>query len=343
MRFIDTHCHLYDEAFDNDRNEALQRALDAGVDTLLLPDIDSQSTAALDKLYSEFPQHFRRMTGLHPTSVKEDYEQELALVHARLFDSGIPFIAVGEIGLDFYWDRTFEEQQLDALRRQLGIVFQDFRLLMDRNVRRNLDFVLRSTGWKNRTERAERIRQVLETVGLADKQEAMPYELSGGEQQRVCIARAILNKPILILADEATGNQDSQSGQQTARILYELAQQGTAVVFATHNNALIEQFPGRVYECKNNQFICHDSVITSATKPAETTIHEEARVEEKPDTTVKAPEPVAIEEPIKVPEEPAKAAEEIIKMVEDSVKEIDTPMVTADDDDIPVAKIDTSN
>ncbi len=120
MRFIDTHCHLYDEAFDSDRNEALQRALDAGVDTLLLPDIDSLSTAALDKLYSEFPQHFRRMTGLHPTSVKEDYEQELALVHARLFDSGIPFIAVGEIGLDFYWDRTFEEQQLDALRRQLG-------------------------------------------------------------------------------------------------------------------------------------------------------------------------------------------------------------------------------
>ena len=239
--------------------------------------------------------------------------------------------------------RRIKRRHIPALRRQLGIVFQDFRLLMDRNVRRNLDFVLRSTGWKSRTERAERIRQVLETVGLADKQEAMPYELSGGEQQRVCIARAILNKPILILADEATGNQDSQSGQQTARILYELAQQGTAVVFATHNNALIEQFPGRVYECKNNQLICHDSVITSATKPAETTVHEEARVEEKPDATVKTPEPVAIEEPIKVPEEPAKAAEETIKMVEDTVKEIDTPMVTADDDDIPVAKIDTSH
>lgn len=239
--------------------------------------------------------------------------------------------------------RRIKRRHIPALRRQLGIVFQDFRLLMDRNVRRNLDFVLRSTGWKSRTERADRIRQVLETVGLADKQEAMPYELSGGEQQRVCIARAILNKPILILADEATGNQDSQSGQQTARILYELAQQGTAVVFATHNNALIEQFPGRVYECKNNQFICHDSVITSATKPAETTVHEAARAEEKPDATVKAPEPVAVEEPIKVSEEPAKATEETIKMVEDTVKEIDTPMVTADDDDIPVAKIDTSN
>lgn len=239
--------------------------------------------------------------------------------------------------------RRIKRRHIPALRRQLGIVFQDFRLLMDRNVRRNLDFVLRSTGWKSRTERAERIRQVLETVGLADKQEAMPYELSGGEQQRVCIARAILNKPILILADEATGNQDSLSGQQTARILYELAQQGTAVVFATHNNALIEQFPGRVYECKNNQFICHDSVITSATKPAETTVHEEAPMEEKPEATVKATEPVAVEDKIKVPEEPAKAAEETIKIVEDTVKETDTPMVTADDDDIPVAKIDTSN
>lgn len=152
--------------------------------------------------------------------------------------------------------RQIKRRHIPALRRQLGIVFQDFRLLMDRNVRRNLDFVLRSTGWKNRTERAERIRQVLETVGLADKQEAMPFELSGGEQQRVCIARAILNQPRLILADEATGNQDAESGIQTAQILYDLAKKGTAVVFATHNNTLIERFPGKVYECKNNQFSC---------------------------------------------------------------------------------------
>lgn len=239
--------------------------------------------------------------------------------------------------------RRIKRRHIPALRRQLGIVFQDFRLLMDRNVRRNLDFVLRSTGWKSRTERAERIRQVLETVGLADKQEAMPYELSGGEQQRVCIARAILNKPILILADEATGNQDSESGQQTARILYELAQQGTAVVFATHNNALIEQFPGRVYECKNNQFLCHESVVTSATKPSETKAHEQAPAEEKPSVEVKAAEPVAVEEPINVSEEPAKAAEETIKMVEETVQKIEPTTAIADNDDIPVATIDTSN
>lgn len=153
--------------------------------------------------------------------------------------------------------RRIKRRHIPALRKQLGIVFQDFRLLTDRNVRRNLDFVLRSTGWKSRTERANRIREVLETVGLADKQEAMPYELSGGEQQRVCIARAILNHPRLILADEATGNQDAASGIHTTQILYDLARQGTAVIMATHNNALIERFPGRVYECRNHQFLCH--------------------------------------------------------------------------------------
>lgn len=182
-------------------------------------------------------------------------------------------IAGGTAEVLGYNMRSIKRRHIPALRRQLGIVFQDFRLLTDRNVRRNLDFVLRSTGWKSRTERAERIRQVLETVGLADKQEAMPYELSGGEQQRVCIARAILNRPLLILADEATGNQDAESGVQTARILYELAQQGTTVVFATHNNALIEQFPGRVFECRGNQLISHQGPITTlgadATTPAD--------------------------------------------------------------------------
>ena len=145
--------------------------------------------------------------------------------------------------------RTIKRRHIPALRKQLGIVFQDFRLLDDRNIRRNLDFVLRATGWKNRAERADRITEVLTAVGLADKLEAMPYELSGGEQQRICIARAILNAPKLILADEATGNQDEESGLHTAQILHDLASQGTAVIMATHNNALISRFPGTVYEC----------------------------------------------------------------------------------------------
>lgn len=120
MRFIDTHCHLYDEAFDADRDEALQRALDAGVDTMLLPDIDSSSTPQLDALYGQNPTCFRRMTGLHPTSVKEDYEQELKHVHDRLFSSPDgTFVAIGEIGMDLYWDRTFEMQQREVFRTQM--------------------------------------------------------------------------------------------------------------------------------------------------------------------------------------------------------------------------------
>lgn len=179
--------------------------------------------------------------------------------------------------------RRIKRRRIPALRKQLGIVFQDFRLLTDRNVRRNLDFVLRSTGWKNRTERAERIREVLEAVGLADKQEVMPYELSGGEQQRVCIARAILNRPRLILADEATGNQDVESGIHTTQILYDLSRQGTAVVMATHNNALIERFPGRVYECRGNQFICHDMPDVQPTPP-------DTQISTVPSTPVSTPD-----------------------------------------------------
>lgn len=119
MTFVDTHCHLYDEAFDVDRDAAVQRALEAGVATMLLPDIDSASTPRLDKLYNQYPNHFRRMAGLHPTSVKEDFEDELEHVRSRLDDPQASFVAVGEIGMDLYWDRTFEAQQRDVLRRQM--------------------------------------------------------------------------------------------------------------------------------------------------------------------------------------------------------------------------------
>lgn len=161
-------------------------------------------------------------------------------------------------------------RQLPTLRKQLGIVFQDFRLLTDRNVEHNLDFVLRATGWKRKADRQQRIIEVLRTVRLEDKLNAMPYELSGGEQQRICIARAILNKPVLILADEATGNQDAESGIHTTQILYDLAQQGTAVIMATHNNSLIEQFPGIVYECSGHSLYKTGAIETSPVTPAET-------------------------------------------------------------------------
>ncbi len=123
MTFIDTHCHLYDEAFDTDRDEAVQRAVDAGVTTMLLPDIDSSSTPRLDNLADAYPQHFRRMAGLHPTSVNADFETELAHVHERIFQPSTshpsPFVAIGEIGMDLYWDRTFEAEQREVLRRQM--------------------------------------------------------------------------------------------------------------------------------------------------------------------------------------------------------------------------------
>ncbi|MBO4801528.1 MAG: ATP-binding cassette domain-containing protein [Bacteroidaceae bacterium] len=146
-------------------------------------------------------------------------------------------------------------RQVPALRRQLGIVFQDFRLLNDRTVRRNLDFVLRATGWKKKVERDARILEVMQRVALEDKLDQMPYELSGGEQQRVCIARAILNTPRLILADEATGNQDAESGRRTAQILHELAESGTAVIMATHNPGLITDFPATIYECTQQRLL----------------------------------------------------------------------------------------
>lgn len=123
--YVDTHCHLYDEAFDADRAAAVQRALDAGVTTMLLPDIDSTRTPQLDALLRQYPQHFRPMAGLHPTSVKEDYEAELQHVHNRLFTTNYPlptthsFIAIGEIGMDLYWDRTYEAQQREALKTQM--------------------------------------------------------------------------------------------------------------------------------------------------------------------------------------------------------------------------------
>jgi len=137
-----------------------------------------------------------------------------------------------------------------ALRRQMGIVFQDFQLLRDRTVHRNLDFVLRSTGWKKLSEREQRIAEVLDMVKLADKQEKFIYELSGGEQQRICIARAILNNPKVILADEPTGNLDAENGELILALLDEIRRQNhTAVVVSTHNLQWPEYFPGTVYRC----------------------------------------------------------------------------------------------
>lgn len=150
---------------------------------------------------------------------------------------------------------NIKKSQIPYLRRKVGIVFQDFQLLQDRSVSGNLKFVLNATGWKNRDEIENRIEEVLNMVGMANKSYKMPHELSGGEQQRIVIARALLNKPELIIADEPTGNLDPQTGYQIVTLLHELSKAGHCVVMATHNLQLVEDFPGKVLRCEGKQLI----------------------------------------------------------------------------------------
>lgn len=146
--------------------------------------------------------------------------------------------------------RNMRSKKLQALRKRIGIVFQDFQLLTDRNVNDNLDFVLRCTGWKNKQEREKRIREVLHLVDLPQKGYKMPHELSGGEQQRIVIARAILNRPALILADEPTGNLDAETGNNIMRLLHRICrEEKSAVLMITHNEQWLTLYPGTEYCC----------------------------------------------------------------------------------------------
>lgn len=154
--------------------------------------------------------------------------------------------------LDYYLNKI-KRKQIPFLRRKIGFVFQDFQLLMDRNVFSNLEFVLRATGWKDKAGIEERIDEVLASVGMTDKSYKMPHELSGGEQQRIVISRALLNKPDLILADEPTGNLDPETGDLVIRRLHDIAKTGTAVIVATHNHTLLSQYPGRVLNIKDGK------------------------------------------------------------------------------------------
>jgi cell division transport system ATP-binding protein len=148
---------------------------------------------------------------------------------------------------------TIKRKHIPALRRKLGIVFQDFQLLIDRTVTENLDFVLRATGWKNKLARENRINEVLELVGMSTKGYKLPHQLSGGEQQRIVIARAILNNPEIILADEPTGNLDIETSRHIVELLRDISSRGTAVVMTTHNLQLLQEYPGIVYRCDKHQ------------------------------------------------------------------------------------------
>jgi len=144
--------------------------------------------------------------------------------------------------------KTLRRKDIPALRKEMGIIFQDFQLLHDRNIYKNLLFVLKSTGWKDKNEINERINKVLDAVGMADKSDKMPHELSGGEQQRIAIARAILNNPKIIIADEPTGNLDPDTASKIVALLKKISQTGTAVVMSTHNIPMLDQYPGTVYQ-----------------------------------------------------------------------------------------------
>lgn len=168
----------------------------------------------------------------------------------KTFYADVP-IESGEANVFNYDIASIKKRDIPYLRRKIGIVFQDFQLLTDRSVQSNLEFVLKATGWKDKDEIEERVATVLSMVGMQNKNYKMPHELSGGEQQRIVIARAMLNSPQIILADEPTGNLDPETGNLITQLLHDICQNGTAVIMTTHNHSLINSFPGRVVKFNN--------------------------------------------------------------------------------------------
>lgn len=164
-------------------------------------------------------------------------------------------VSSGETFIFDYDLKKIKRKEIPYLRRKLGIVFQDFQLLIDRTVHANLEFVLKATGWKQKDLIEEQINNVLKQVGMSNKGYKMPHELSGGEQQRIVIARALLNSPEIILADEPTGNLDPNTGNEIMQLLYNIRENGTTVIMATHNMAWVDNFSGRVFRCEEGKLI----------------------------------------------------------------------------------------
>ena len=180
--------------------------------------------------------------GSGKTSLIKTINAEISLTEGNAVVAGFNLVSI-------------RQRQIPYLRRKLGIVFQDFQLMLDRTVHENLSFVLRATGWKSKDEINTRIGEVLEKVGLGYKGYKMPHQLSGGEQQRVVIARALLNDPEIILADEPTGNLDPQTSEGIMNILTEISKNGRAVVMATHNYNLLKKFPARILKCFDGKLV----------------------------------------------------------------------------------------
>jgi cell division transport system ATP-binding protein len=173
--------------------------------------------------------------------------------------------------------KTIKRNKVPFLRRKLGIVFQDFQLLSDRSVNDNLEFVLKATGWKDKSKMEARITEVLENVGLGAKGYKFPHELSGGEQQRVVIARALLNEPDLILADEPTGNLDPETSEEIMKLLFDISKKGKAILMATHDFHLMGKFKSRTIKCENSTV-----VEVSVAKATQNTFKEVPQEEQPP-------------------------------------------------------------
>ena len=160
-------------------------------------------------------------------------------------------IKKGEAHVFQYDMSKLKRSEIPYLRRKIGIIFQDFQLLGDRNVNQNLEFVLKATGWTDKRKISEQIDLVLSIVGMSKKGYKRPHQLSGGEQQRIVIARALLNDPVLILADEPTGNLDPETSGQIVQLLHDICRKGTAVIMTTHNYTLVHNYPARIVKCEN--------------------------------------------------------------------------------------------
>jgi len=164
-------------------------------------------------------------------------------------------LRLGEILIAGYNLTTIKQKEIPLLRRKLGIIFQDFQLFDDRSVSENLTFVMKATGWKDRAKMKKRLTEVLMRVGLGSVDSKMPHQLSGGEQQRVVIARALLNEPVLLIADEPTGNLDPEVSDGIFKLFLEINKSGTAILMATHDHTIIGNHPARIFKCEHGKIM----------------------------------------------------------------------------------------
>lgn len=164
-------------------------------------------------------------------------------------------LRLGDISVAGFTIREIQNEQIPLLRRKIGIIFQDFQLLPDRSVAENLHFVMKATGWKDNAKMKNRLADVLMTVGLGAVEKKLPHQLSGGEQQRVVIARALINEPLILIADEPTGNLDPEVSHGILKVFQQINKSGTAILMATHSYGLIKRFPARVLKCEEGKIL----------------------------------------------------------------------------------------